>query len=315
MVIQVENLTKRYGPTLAVDGISFEVAKGEIVGVLGPNGAGKSTIMRILTCFMPATSGEARVLGRDVFSESEAVRRSLGYMPESVPLYPDLRVVEYLRYRSAVKGVPRKARRARVEEVVDRCGVRDVQRKLIGRLSKGYRQRVGLADALVADPPLLILDEPTIGLDPNQIRTVRSMIRELGEDRTILLSTHILPEVEATCDRVLIIHNGRIVYNRSLQNEGRREGDVLIEARGPADQVEALLRSVAGVERVRPEPRRGDVCAFRLTCRRGVDIREEAAQRIAAKGWGLRELRREREALEDVFVRFTTGDAGAGDET
>ena len=312
MVIQVENLTKRYGTTVAVDGLSCSVDQGEIVGFLGPNGAGKSTTMRILTCFMPATSGSARVMDHDVFTESLDVRRCIGYMPEGVPLYPEMRVTEYLRFRAALKRVPVRERKKRIDSVLDRCGIADVRRKLIGQLSKGYRQRVGLADALVADPPVLILDEPTIGLDPNQIRSVRSLIRELGEKHTILLSTHILPEVEATCSRVLIINQGKVVYSRSVAEVREQEAEataVKAEVRGPSQQVKGVLADVPGVTQVQLDGEEDGVACFTIHAKPKADVREEVFQRVSRNDWTLRELRRESISLEDIFVRITAGDA------
>src|SRR5690242_20406766 len=209
LIIEVENLTKRYAGHTAVDGLTFSVGRGEIVGFLGPNGAGKSTTMRVLSCFMPATSGSARVAGFDVFSEADDVRRRIGYMPENNPLHLDMRVREYLRFRARLKGLGIRRSRERVDVVMQQCGLTDVGRKLVGQLSKGYRQRVGLADALVHEPELIILDEPTIGLDPHQIRSVRHLIKDLARNHTVLISTHILSEVEMTCNRVLIMHQGK----------------------------------------------------------------------------------------------------------
>ena len=232
--IKVENLTKRYANYTAIKDLSFEVERGEIVGFLGPNGAGKSTTMRILSCFQPATSGRATVAGYDVFSQSLQVREHLGYLPENVPLYTDMRVNEYLEHRAALKGLSGKKLRTRVGEVKEMTDLNDVQRKLVGNLSKGYRQRVGLAEALVGDPDLLILDEPTIGLDPNQIRQVRDLIKNLGKKHTILLSTHILPEVEMTCSRVIILHKGKIEASdtpQNLLNHLRAVGNIRLEAR------------------------------------------------------------------------------------
>jgi ABC-2 type transport system ATP-binding protein len=215
-MLHVRELTKWWGDVLALDRVSFEVGKGEVVGFLGPNGAGKTTTMRILTGFIPPSGGSAEVDGHDVFLESLEVRSRIGYLPENTPIYPDMRVEEYLTFRAQLKGVSRRERRAAVERVMERCMVRDVARKLVAQLSKGYRQRVGLADALVGNPPLLILDEPTAGMDPNQVRQVRKLIKDLGEEHTILLSTHILPEVEAICSRVVIIHQGRVVANEAM---------------------------------------------------------------------------------------------------
>jgi ABC-2 type transport system ATP-binding protein len=312
-MIQVEQLTKRYGPVAAVDGISFQVEQGEVVGFLGPNGAGKTTTMRILTCYLPATAGRVTIAGREVFDDSLEVRRNIGYLPEGVPLYPEMRVREYLAYRARIKEVPARERRKRVEYVMDRCGVADAERKLIGRLSKGYRQRVGLADALVSDPPVLILDEPTIGLDPNQIRLVRDLIRDLGRKHTVLLSTHILPEVEMVCGRVIIIQSGKLVFQETLANIARQSGGakVVVEARvGPAEaeKAAAALGTMPGVLHVRVS---GELpwIVFELDVEPGADVREEAGRRMAGHGWALRELRREQPSLEDIFVRLTTTDS------
>ena len=226
-LIEVKNLTKRFGKIVAVDDVSFTVDRGEVVGFLGPNGAGKSTVMRVLTAFTPATSGSVRVAGFDPFWESMQVRQRVGYLPENVPLYREMRVVEYLFHRARLKDVPACERKRRVGEVLDRCGINEVAQRVIGQLSKGYRQRVGLADALVNDPPILILDEPTVGLDPNQVRLVREMIRDLGERHTVLLSTHILSEVEMVCPRVLVISGGRIVAEDTTQNLKKRLGPSL----------------------------------------------------------------------------------------
>src|SRR5271156_2527584 len=246
-MIKVENLTKRYAGVTAIDGISFEVGKGEIVGFLGPNGAGKSTTMRILSSFMPATSGRASIAGFDVFEKSLEARTHLGYMPENVPLYTDMRVTEYLVYRAQLKGVTGRRLKERVGDVKELCGLKEVQNRIINTLSKGYRQRVGLADALVHEPDLLILDEPTIGLDPNQIRSVRELIRNLGKHHTILLSTHILSEVELTCGRVLVIHRGRIEASdtpANLTRLVRGGGSILLEVKAPSPDVVARIQSL-----------------------------------------------------------------------
>src|SRR5438093_128146 len=235
-MIQVDDLTKLFGPVLAVDHINFQVSRGEIVGFLGPNGAGKTTTMRILTSYLPATSGIAKVAGFDVMTESMDVRRNIGYLPESVPLYPEMRVEEYINFRAKLKGVSRKDRPGRLEYCLDRCRLREVRRRLVGTLSKGYRQRVGLADAMVHDPPIFILDEPTSGLDPLQIRETLALIKELGEKHTVLLSTHILSEVEAICERVIIINAGRVGLSQTL-DEIESQAVIMVEARGPADQI------------------------------------------------------------------------------
>src|SRR5579863_746942 len=236
MMIQVDNLTKYFGPVLAIDRVTFEVDKGEIVGFLGLNGAGKTTTMRILTSYLPATSGVAKVAGFDVMTESLDVRRNIGYLPESVPLYPEMRVEEYIVFRAKLKGVPRKERIERVEYCLERCRLKEVRRRLIGTLSKGYRQRVGLADAMVHDPAILILDEPTSGLDPMQIRETLALIKELGQSRTILLSTHILSEIEAVCGRIMIIHRGRLSSDRKM-SELAGGGPIRVQVHGPAEQV------------------------------------------------------------------------------
>ncbi len=252
-MIKVENLTKRYAGHTAIKDLSFEVERGEIVGFLGPNGAGKSTTMRILSCFLPATSGKATVAGYDVFTQSLQVRNHLGYMPENVPLYTEMRVNEYLEHRGALKGLSGKKLKMRVGEVKELASLNDVQYKIIGNLSKGYRQRVGLAEALVSEPDLLILDEPTIGLDPNQIRQVREVIKNLGKKHTILLSTHILPEVEMTCSRVIILHKGRIEASDTPQNllsHLRAAGNIRVEAMTGSDNGIEQLQKVPGVKEV-----------------------------------------------------------------
>src|SRR5436305_5451975 len=241
-MIQVDNLSKYFGPVMAVDRISFQVDRGEIVGFLGPNGAGKTTTMRILTTFLPATSGIAQVAGFDVMMQSMDVRKNIGYLPESVPLYPEMRVEEYLRYRAQLKGVDRAVRQSRIESSLERCRIREVRRRLLGTLSKGYRQRVGLADTLLSDPPVLILDEPLSGLDPVQQEETLSSIRELGGKHTVLFSTHHLPDVEKVCNRVIIINQGRIRFDGRLSDIRSNLPLAVVEARGPRDQVESVVR-------------------------------------------------------------------------
>jgi ABC-2 type transport system ATP-binding protein len=299
-MIEVNKLTKYFGPVLAVDRVSFEVARGEIVGFLGPNGAGKTTTMRILTSYLPATSGVARVAGYDVMNQSMDVRRSIGYLPESVPLYPEMRVEEYLAYRAKLKGVERKQRSQRIEYCLDRCRIREVRRRLVGTLSKGYRQRVGLADAMVHDPPILILDEPTVGLDPIQIRETLALIQELGESHTILLSTHILSEVEAICERVIIITSGRVSVSRDLA-ELEAQSLILLEVRGPTEQVAGTLRNTAGVTGVIARALADGLAGFEVRTEDNRDLREALSQAVAQKGWPLRRLERQRRRLEDVF--------------
>jgi len=309
-MIKVENLTKRYAGQTAIRDLSFEVGQGEIMGFLGPNGAGKTTTMRILAGFMPATSGRASIAGFDVFEQSLQARARIGYMPENVPLYSDMRVSEYLDYRAALKGVAHRRVAERVGDVKELCGLKDVERKLIGALSKGYRQRVGLADALLHEPDLLILDEPTIGLDPNQIRQVRELIRNLGKQHTILLSTHILPEVEMTCTRVIIIHKGRIEACDTPENllgQIRQAGGVVVEARTGNDSGAEELKKISGIRDVHVETE-GDWKVFSLRVESGLDVREEIFRLATARRWTLRELSQRRATLEDVFVEITHSD-------
>ncbi|HYT90855.1 MAG TPA: ATP-binding cassette domain-containing protein [Gemmataceae bacterium] len=299
-MISVKNLTKYFGPVMAIDGISFEVDKGEVVGFLGPNGAGKTTTMRILTSFLPATSGIAKVAGFDVMMESLDVRRHIGYLPESVPLYSEMRVEEYLVYRAKLKGVGRKERPQRLEYCMDRCRIREVRRRLLHTLSKGYRQRVGLADAMVHDPPILILDEPTTGLDPVQIRETLALIQELGEGHTILLSTHILAEVEAICERVIIINSGRVGVSRTLADLAKQAVTVL-EVRGPSEQVAGVLRGTEGVVGVTVKALADGLSRFEVRTQDGADLRETLSQRVTEKGWILRRLDLQRRTLEEAF--------------
>src|SRR4030081_3944745 len=309
-MIKVENLTKRYAGQTAIKDLNFEVGKGEIMGFLGPNGAGKTTTMRILASFMPPTSGRASVAGFDVFEQSLQARAHLGYMPENVPLYNDMRVTEYLDYRAALKGVPHRRVAERVGDVKELCGLKEVEKKIIGALSKGYRQRVGLADALVHEPDLLILDEPTSGLDPNQIRQVRDLIKNLGKQHTILLSTHILPEVEMTCSRVIIINKGRIEACDTPENllgQIRTAGRVILEAKVGSDDGAAELKKISGVRDVTTSSE-GDWKSFSIRVESGADVREEIFRLATARHWTVRELSQRRATLEDVFVEITLSD-------
>ena len=308
LMIHVENLTKRYIGHVAVDAISFQVERGEIVGLLGPNGAGKTTIMRVLSCFMPASSGTARVAGYDVFTQSNEVRRRIGYMPENNPLHRDMRVREYLKFRARLKGLSRVRSRERVDIVMEQCGLTDVSRKLIGYLSKGYQQRVGLADALVHEPELIILDEPTIGLDPHQIRAVRQMIKDLANKHTVLLSTHILHEVEITCSRVLILHEGRILAADTTENLQRMMSDrdqVIAEIAAPVEDLKALWEQTPEIEYFNLAPVDGEFIRCSLTPQPGVDVRHQVFTAVSQRNWPLRELTRSRHSLEDIFVRVT----------
>src|SRR5512145_914146 len=300
-MIEVEQLTKHYGQGTAIRDVSFSVAPGQIVGFLGPNGAGKSTTMRILACFMPASSGAARVAGHDVFSQSMEVRRRIGYLPESVPLYTEMRVASYLDFVAEVKGVSRSTRKRRVADVMDRCMVSDVQNRLIGKLSKGYRQRVGLAQAIVSDPEVLILDEPTIGLDPKQITEIRSLIKSLAGQHTVILSTHILPEVSMVCSGVVIINQGAIVAQGPIDRlveEFFPTARVAVEIAGPRPAVLDGLRTIPGVVRIDEGTLDGDG-AMRLVVEsaRGRDVRGEIFQLAAQQKWNLLELRQVRMTL------------------
>jgi len=310
-MIKVENLTKRYGGFAAINELNFEVEKGEIVGFLGPNGAGKSTTMKILTSFLPATSGRASIGGFDVFEQSIEARKRLGYLPENTPLYTDMRVGEYLRFRAHLKGVAGRKVRQAVGDALELCSLKDVERKIIGALSKGYRQRVGLADALVHDPDLLILDEPTIGLDPNQVRHVRELIKHLGGKRTVLISTHILPEVEIMCSRVIVIHKGKIRASDTAENllkNHRATGSMRIEANVGSDDAVALLSRLPGVKDMTTE-RDGDYTILQLRLEANTDPSEAVYQLARDRNWSLRELTRRRPTLEDVFVELTHSDS------
>lgn len=307
-MIEVSNLTKRYAGHTAVSNISFTVGRGEIVGLLGTNGAGKSTTMRILSCYMPATSGTARVAGYDVFTQADEVRRHIGYMPENNPLHPEMRVREYLKFRARLKGLSRAQSRERVDAVTDQCSLGDVSRKIIGHLSKGYRQRVGLADALVHEPQLIILDEPTIGLDPNQIRSVRQLIKDLGRNHTVLISTHILPEVEMTCNRVLILHGGKILAAdtpENLQKLMSTGTQVIAEIAAPLDELRAFWEQMPEVEYFDIAPVEGNYLRCSLTPRDGIDLRTQIFSMVKDRGWSMRELTRSKFSLEDIYVRVT----------
>ncbi|MFO1489230.1 MAG: ATP-binding cassette domain-containing protein [Verrucomicrobiota bacterium] len=307
-MIEVENLTKRYAGHTAVSGISFTVARGEIVGLLGPNGAGKSTTMRILSCFLPATSGSVRVAGLDVFADSTEVRRRIGYMPENNPLHVDMRIREYLKFRARLKGLGWKRSRERVDTVMEQCGLTEVSKKIIGHLSKGYRQRVGLADALVHEPELIILDEPTIGLDPHQIRAVRQLIKSLAKSHTVLISTHILPEVEMTCSRMLFMYGGKILAADTLENlqAAMSSSQVVAEIAAPEHELKDCWSQMAEIEHFNISPAEGEYFRCALTPRDGMDLRPQVFALARERGWYLRELTRSKHSLEDIYVRVTS---------
>jgi ABC-2 type transport system ATP-binding protein len=309
-MIEVDRLSKRFGSIHAVRAITFGIGRGEIVGLLGPNGAGKTTTMRILTTFLAPTSGRAALAGHDVLDEPLEVRRNVGYLPENVPLYGEMRVREFLRFRCRLKDVARSQERRAVGEVIGRCRLTEVENRIIGQLSRGYRQRVGLAEAMLHDPEILILDEPTSGLDPLQIREVRDLIRELGERHTILLSTHILPEVEAVCGRVIIIASGRIALDDSLANLQKR-AEIALEARGPADAVRSALQTIDGVDRVVAAGAEGGICRFDIHMRDNRDVREAISQKVVSAGWPVRRLDLRRSSLEERFAQAVTEDSRA----
>jgi ABC-2 type transport system ATP-binding protein len=310
-MIEVQHLTKRYGRHAAVDDVSFTVGRGEIVGLLGPNGAGKSTIMRVLACFLPASAGTARVAGFDVSHEADDVRRRMAYMPENNPLHMDMRVREYLKFRARLKGLGVAASRERVDVVTQECGLTDVSRKIIGTLSKGYRQRVGLADALVHEPELVILDEPTIGLDPRQIRAVRQLVKNLGRRHTVLVSSHILPEIEMTCERVLILREGKILAadtTANLQARMSGGGTVVAEIEAPVAEVNTCFEAMPVVAHCEVAAAAGSYCLCTLTAPAGVDLRPIVFETAVARGWKLRELTHTRHSLEDIFMQITRAD-------
>ena len=313
-MIEVDNLTKRYGRTTAVDGISFVVKKGEILGFLGPNGAGKTTTMRILTCYLPPTEGTARVAGYDVFAEPLEVKKRVGYIPETPPLYPDMDVDTFLDFCAKIKGVAKAQRRAKVDAAMEKCRVSDVRHTLIGRLSKGYRQRVGLAQAILNDPEVLILDEPTAGLDPKQIIETRDLIKGLGGEHTIILSTHILPEVSMTCGRVVIINKGKVVAEDTPENLTHRlrgAGTLRLEVRGDTAALAEALRTVPGVTAVRPHDRSGGVSVIDVEASAGADVRAELARAVVQKGHDLLGLQQVGMSLEEIFLHLTTSEPAA----
>ena len=321
-MIKVEGLTKRYARTVAVDNISFEVEKGQIVGFLGPNGAGKTTTMRILTCFLPPTEGKANVAGFDVQEQPMEVKRRIGYLPETPPVYPEMDVDEYLDFAGRLKGISGGDIKRRVDDAVGKCALGDVRHKLIGKLSKGYRQRVGLAQAIIHNPEVLILDEPTSGLDPAQIIEIRSLLRSLSGEHTIILSTHILPEVEQSCERVIIISRGRVVATDTVANlTGRLRGSeaIAVEIESGAgkptvSEAQQRLEQVSGVSRVvAKEPRDGHL-RYMVESLQGRQIRADLARAVVNAGWNLNELAPVGSSLEEIFLQLTGTDKAAAEE-
>jgi len=321
-MIKVEGLTKRYARNVAVDNISFEVEKGRIVGFLGPNGAGKTTTMRVLTCFLPPTAGTVSIAGFDVLDQPLEVKKRIGYLPETPPLYPEMEVEEYLKFVGKLKGIPTAELNRRVNEVTERCAVGDVKKKLIGKLSKGYRQRVGLAQAIIHNPDVLVLDEPTSGLDPKQIIDTRELIRSLAGDHTIILSTHILSEVEHSCERVIIISQGKLVAIDSVENLTNRlrgSESVAVEVElpggsGSASDVHQRLEQVAGVSRVIPRDTRDGRCSFEVESLQGRSVRADVARAVVNSGWNLSELRPVGFSLEDIFLQLTASETSDSKE-
>ncbi len=318
-MIEVQQLTKHYGRFTAVDNVSFRVAKGEILGFLGPNGAGKTTTMRILTGYMPATSGKAVVAGYDVFDHPLEAKKRTGYLPETPPLYPEMTIRDYLLFVAKLKGVPSKALRAQVDTAMEKTRVADVANRHCGKLSKGYRQRVGLAQAILHNPEVLILDEPTAGLDPKQIMETRDLIKGLAGSHTIVLSTHILPEVAQTCQRVVIINKGKVVAidtpkNLTQQVQGAQTIFVQLDAPAGTD-VSAPLTKLPGVVRVTPVEQHEKTTSLEVECQRGQDLRSEVAKAVVSQGWGLLELRPTRLSLEEIFLQLTTDESRAAAES
>lgn len=314
-MVEARSLCKDYGATRAVDGVSFQVSRGEVVGFLGPNGAGKSTTMKMLTGFLNPTSGSAIVAGIDVADDPIAAKRMVGYLPENAPLYDDMMVVDFLHYVADIRAIEGTHRRERLQTICRRCGLDDILGKNIGQLSKGYRQRVGLAQAMVHDPDLLILDEPTSGLDPNQIVEIRELIRELGREKTVLLSTHILPEVQASCDRIMIISDGKLVADDTPEMLSGTDGGaivrVVLKGAAAAQSAETVLAAVAGVTGVTSLGAEQEGQVFRLRCAAGADPREQIFQTAVDKGLVLIDLHRERVSLEDTFRELTMTEGGA----
>jgi len=309
-VIEVEHLSKVFNSRKAVDDISFNVGKGEVLGFLGPNGAGKTTTMRILTCYMPSTEGTARIAGFDVFEESLEVRKRIGYLPENPPIYPEMTVNSYLGFVAKIKGTPSKERKGQIDRVIAECSLGDVRNRIVGRLSKGYKQRVGLAQALLNEPEVLILDEPTIGLDPKQIHEVRSLIKSLASTRTVILSTHILPEVSMTCNRVVIINKGKVVAMdtpEGLATQMKGAERIALTVDGPMETIREKIEEIDGVTSVQTT---GDdqapLCSFTVECRLNTELRPVLASTIVSQGWGLLEMRGISMSLEDVFINLTT---------
>ena len=316
--IEVENLSKFYGPARGIEEVSFSVKKGEIMGFLGPNGSGKTTTMRILTCFFPPTSGTARICGRDILNDSFSVREKIGYLPENVPLYMDMPVFSYLNFFAEIKGVPSRMKKKKVDEVIQRCELQSVSHRLIRKLSKGFKQRVGIAQALLNDPEVLILDEPTVGLDPKQIIDIRSLIKGLGGSQTVILSTHILPEVSMTCDRVIIMHQGRLVAVDTpinLTKKLQQAPKIMLKAEGPVSDITRTLSQLSGITAVdRNEPGTEKNGFYEIEIEENADVINEIAKSVYENNWKLKEIRPVDMTLEEIFIKVVTEEEGVNNK-
>jgi ABC-2 type transport system ATP-binding protein len=307
-MIEVRNLSKKFGNIVAVNGVSFTVNKGEVVGLLGPNGAGKTTTMRIVTCYLPATSGTALVGGFDVFENSLEVRKRVGYLPENAPLYLDMPVLDFLQFISAIRGIPKQETKSRIRKMVEVCGLESVINRDIGELSKGFRQRVGLAQSLIHDPEILILDEPTVGLDPTQIIEIRELIKEIGKEKTVILSSHILPEVSATCNRIIIIHKGEIVGSGTpdeMAQSSKKSEIIHITIKGPLEDIQRQLNGIPEVKEFKVASSDDGVNSFEIKSELGVDLSERLFFMVVNNRWVLTELKKEIVNLEDIFLKLT----------
>jgi ABC-2 type transport system ATP-binding protein len=316
--IEVENLSKFYGPARGIEEVSFSVKKGEIMGFLGPNGSGKTTTMRILTCFFPPTSGTARICGSDILNDSFSVREKIGYLPENVPLYMDMPVFSYLNFFAEIKGVPSRMKKKKVDEVIQRCELQSVSHRLIRKLSKGFRQRVGIAQALLNDPEVLILDEPTVGLDPKQIIDIRSLIKGLGGSQTVILSTHILPEVSMTCDRVIIMHQGKLVAvdtPSNLTKKLQQAPKIMLKAEGPVSDITRTLSKLSGITTIdRKEPGSEKNGFYEIEIEENADVINEIAKSVYENNWKLKEIRPVDMTLEEIFIKVVTEEEGVNNK-
>ena len=316
--IEVENLSKFYGPARGIEEVSFSVKKGEIMGFLGPNGSGKTTTMRILTCFFPPTSGTARICGSDILNDSFSVREKIGYLPENVPLYMDMPVFSYLNFFAEIKGVPSRMKKKKVDEVIQRCELQSVSHRLIRKLSKGFKQRVGIAQALLNDPEVLILDEPTVGLDPKQIIDIRSLIKGLGGSQTVILSTHILPEVSMTCDRVIIMHQGKLVAvdtPSNLTKKLQQAPKIMLKAEGPVSDIINTISRLSGITTIDRKKLDSEKNGFyEIEIEENADVINEIAKSVYENNWKLKEIRPVDMTLEEIFIKVVTEEEGVNNK-